>query len=165
MYIGPYLLFFAFIIPRSCANCNMANCKKYTTKNYSKGRFLRYCTKTLFTTSYFYDIMNLLLWFKFPFWASCGAFFIFCAKPLAFFRGLWYNTLVDERSAFPYDSKTNRLRHSLFLKTLAAPGFYGIEALRKQVVGMQFSIKIPTTKYLEKYSSGRRGVTRNLVGR
>ena len=44
------------------------------------------------------------------------------------------------------DSKTNRPRHTLFLKTLAAPGFYGIEAQKMQTVALQFSIKIPTTK-------------------
>ena len=63
------------------------------------------------------------------------------------------------------DSKTNRPRHSLFPQTLVVPGFYGIEAQRMQAVALQFSIKIPTTEYLEEYSSGRRGVTRNLVGR
>ena len=63
------------------------------------------------------------------------------------------------------DSKTNRLRHTLFPEPLAASGFYGIGAQRWQAVGIQFSIKIPTTEYLEEYSSGRRGVTRNLVGR
>jgi hypothetical protein len=57
-------------------------------------------------------------------------------------------------------SKTNRPRHSLLPETLAASGFYGIEAQEMQPGGLQFSIKIPTIKYTEKYSSGRRGVTR-----
>ena len=51
-------------------------------------------------------------------------------------------------------SKTNRPRHSLFPETLAAFGFYGIGAQKMQTVGIQFSIKIPTTEYLEEYSSG-----------
>ena len=63
------------------------------------------------------------------------------------------------------DSKTNQLRHTLFPQALATSGFYGIGAQKCQAVGIQFSIKIPTIEYLEEYSSGRRGVTRNLVGR
>ena len=53
-------------------------------------------------------------------------------------------------------SKTNRPRHSLLPETLAASGFYGIEVQKCQAVALQFSIKIPTIKYTEKYSSGER---------
>ena len=86
-------------------------------------------------------------------------------KVLAFLFLLCYNTHVALDRPLTQGSKTNRLRHSLFPGTLAAPGFYGIEAQEMQPGSLQFSIKIPTIKYTEKYSSGRRGVTRNLVGR
>ena len=69
------------------------------------------------------------------------------------------------KCTYAQSSKTNRLRHTLFPEPLTAPGFYGIEAQEMQALALQFSIKIPTTEYLEEYSSGRRGVTRNLVGR
>ena len=86
-------------------------------------------------------------------------------KVLAFLFLLCYNTHVALDRPLTQGSKTNRPRHSLFLKTLAASGFYGIGAQEIGQGSLQFSIKIPTTEYLEEYSSGRRGVTRNLVGR
>ena len=84
-------------------------------------------------------------------------------KVLDFLFLLCYNTHVVLDRPLTQGSKTNRLRLTLFPEPLAASGFYGIEAQKMQVVALQFSIKIPTTEYLEEYSSGRRGVTRNFV--